>query len=189
MRDRPRRRPRSEIRSRKQRDVRVFVFSEHPLYRELLANVFQPGSGFRVVGVANEWNQAGADLAQCRADVLLLDLHTQLRRPLEAAAESVHRSPANPLAALARPYGLTIRELEITRNIVSGLANKDIAAQCGISEKTVKHHLTSIFQKVGVTTRLELTVFAFEHHLAGSGDRGDGNSALMGPSTRSKSDV
>jgi DNA-binding NarL/FixJ family response regulator len=181
------RRPRSVLRSRKEREVRVFVFSEHPLYRELLAHVFQPGSGFRVVGSATEWNEAGAELAECHADILLLDLHTQQRPKADVAAERMPRSPLNSIVASPRPYGLTIRELDITSNVVSGFANKEIAARCGISEKTVKHHLTSIFQKVGVTTRLELSVFAYEHQLALNGTHRQ--SHPMGPSPGSKSDV
>jgi two-component system, NarL family, nitrate/nitrite response regulator NarL len=64
----------------------------------------------------------------------------------------------------AKPFGLTPREREIVNVLVNGCCgNKEIAAACGISEKTVKHHLTHIFDKVGVSNRLELTVFALHH--------------------------
>jgi DNA-binding NarL/FixJ family response regulator len=64
----------------------------------------------------------------------------------------------------AKPFGLTPRERQIVNVLVSGCCgNKEIAARCGISEKTVKHHLTHIFDKVGVSNRLELTVFALHH--------------------------
>ena len=44
--------------------------------------------------------------------------------------------------------------------LAGGVANKDIASVCGISEKTVKHHLTNIFNKVGVSNRLALALLA-----------------------------
>lgn len=72
------------------------------------------------------------------------------------------------LAAQKQPksFGLTARELEIVAAIVSGLPNKEIAQKFAISEQTVKHHLTSIFDKLGVSNRLELALFAVNHHLA-----------------------
>ena len=62
-------------------------------------------------------------------------------------------------------FGLTMRELELVAAVVEGCANSDIAAQLKISSKTVKHHLTKIFGKLGVSTRLELAMFAVQHHL------------------------
>jgi DNA-binding NarL/FixJ family response regulator len=62
-------------------------------------------------------------------------------------------------------FGLTPRELEIVRAISSGETNKDIARRFSISEQTVKHHLTNIFNKVGVSQRLELALFALSHNL------------------------
>ena len=49
------------------------------------------------------------------------------------------------------------------------MTNRDIAADFGISESTVKHHLTSIFDKVGVSSRLELATFATYHGLVAIG--------------------
>ena len=62
-------------------------------------------------------------------------------------------------------FGLTRRELDVVGAIVEGLTNKDIAAKFSISEDTVKHHLTNIFDKTGVSTRLELALFAVHHKL------------------------
>ena len=58
------------------------------------------------------------------------------------------------------PFGLTRRELEVVSEVAEGCTNKNIAQKLSIAEQTVKHHLTSIFQKVGVSNRLELAVFA-----------------------------
>ena len=62
-------------------------------------------------------------------------------------------------------YGLTPRELEIISAVVAGYANKEIAEHFKISEDTVKHHLSNIFDKLGVSTRLELALFAVNQAL------------------------
>jgi two-component system, NarL family, nitrate/nitrite response regulator NarL len=59
-----------------------------------------------------------------------------------------------------RTFGLTDRESEIVGAVASAYSNKEIAQLFDISETTVKHHLTNIFDKVGVSTRLELAMFA-----------------------------
>jgi DNA-binding CsgD family transcriptional regulator len=73
---------------------------------------------------------------------------------------------AGPGVEPPRPtFGLTPRELQIVSSVVHGLANGDIALRFSISVKTVKHHLTNIFDKVGVSNRLELALFAVQHRL------------------------
>ena len=65
-------------------------------------------------------------------------------------------------------FGLTRRERQIVEALSEGMANKEIATHYTISECTVKHHLTRIFDKVGVYSRLELLVFAKHHGLVGA---------------------
>jgi two-component system, NarL family, nitrate/nitrite response regulator NarL len=62
-------------------------------------------------------------------------------------------------------FGLTDRQVEIVAAIVDGLNNPEIAKQLGISQDTVKQHLTAVFDKCGVSTRLELAMFARDHEL------------------------
>jgi two-component system nitrate/nitrite response regulator NarL len=64
-----------------------------------------------------------------------------------------------------KTYGLTPRELEVVTCIVEGCSNRDIAKQFTISEETVKRHLSNVFDKTGVSTRLELALFAIAHKL------------------------
>ena len=69
-------------------------------------------------------------------------------------------APARTLA-----FGLTSRELDVIEQVVAGATNKHIAKKLGMSEETVKHHLTSVFAKLGVANRLELALFAVHNHL------------------------
>jgi two-component system nitrate/nitrite response regulator NarL len=83
-------------------------------------------------------------------------LHTYLP-PAAGGADSSKDSKKN--------FGLTPRELDVVEAIVSGFTNREIAGKYAISEQTVKHHLRNIFDKVGVSNRLELALFAINHHL------------------------
>jgi len=62
-------------------------------------------------------------------------------------------------------FSLTPREIQIVGLILAAAGNKKIADTLNISEKTVKHHLTNIFEKLGVSNRLELALFAAQHNL------------------------
>src|SRR5205085_7918588 len=64
-----------------------------------------------------------------------------------------------------RPYGLTVRELDMVSAIAEGLTNREIAEKFKLSEDTVKHHLTNIFDKTGVSSRLELALMAINQNL------------------------
>jgi DNA-binding NarL/FixJ family response regulator len=58
---------------------------------------------------------------------------------------------------------LTEREREVLLLVGNGLANKQIARQLDIAERTVKAHLTSIFQRIGVTDRTRAALWARDH--------------------------
>jgi DNA-binding NarL/FixJ family response regulator len=80
-------------------------------------------------------------------------------------------APAPPGAAPEPPSALsklTAREREIVSLIGEGLRNEEAARRLGITEKTVRNHLTVVFDKLGVSGRLELLVFAYEHGLVRS---------------------
>jgi DNA-binding NarL/FixJ family response regulator len=61
---------------------------------------------------------------------------------------------------------LTKREREVITLVGEGLRNKQIADKLFISETTVRHHITSIFNKLGVSNRLNLVMYAYQHGLA-----------------------
>jgi two-component system, NarL family, nitrate/nitrite response regulator NarL len=74
-------------------------------------------------------------------------------------------APATTSRAARPKFGLTHRELEIISTVVSGYSNSDIASNFALSEHTVKHHLSRVFDKLGVSNRLELALFAVNHQL------------------------
>ncbi len=84
----------------------------------------------------------------------------------EAVGDIVEFMRTNPAGEKPpRNFGLTKREMDILTTIVAGLSNKEIARKFSLSEDTVKHHLTNIFDKVGVASRLELALFAINNRL------------------------
>jgi len=68
-------------------------------------------------------------------------------------------------AADANEPNLSKREREIVSLVAQGLKNREIADKMFISEQTVKNHLHNIFDKVGVSDRLELALFAVQHKI------------------------
>lgn len=74
-------------------------------------------------------------------------------------------APSRNAAVNKRDFGLTPREKQIIALIGAGYTNKDLAKELGISENTAKHHITNIFNKLGISNRLELLLFATEHQL------------------------
>lgn len=82
------------------------------------------------------------------------------------ALRSFQRAPERETGR--KKFGLTPRELETVAAVVAGYTNRDIAKKFSLSEQTVKHHLTNIFDKLGVYSRLELAIFAVNHRLLDS---------------------
>lgn len=67
--------------------------------------------------------------------------------------------------AVQKANGMTEREREVVELICRGMKNKGIAEKLFIAETTVRHHLTSVFNKLEVASRLELVIYAFKHQL------------------------
>ncbi len=96
----------------------------------------------------NYWLESG------RASILLEALRERLSEGKGVAAP--------------KDYKLTRRELDIIRKVATGHSNKEVGETFSISERTVKHHLTNIFSKVGVSSRLQLALFAVNYQLKSS---------------------
>lgn len=83
-------------------------------------------------------------------------------RLVDELAIAVRRSGSRNLTT-----GLTSRELEVLRLVADGLHNRDVAARLHISENTVKNHMRSVHEKLGVRTRTEAVVTAAREGVLG----------------------
>ena len=78
-------------------------------------------------------------------------------------AEPASLTPASTPAIY--PDSLTTREVEVLRLVAQGLSNAEIAEQLVISLLTVKAHMRSLYNKLGIGSRSAATRYAMEHHL------------------------
>jgi predicted ATPase/class 3 adenylate cyclase/DNA-binding CsgD family transcriptional regulator len=91
----------------------------------------------------------------------MMTLEQMLAAPGQAAlSPSGERPSSSPY-----PGGLTAREVEVLRVVAQGLTNEQVAERLVISPRTVDTHLTSIYGKIGVSSRAAATRYAIEHHL------------------------
>lgn len=91
------------------------------------------------------------------------EIHAALRAAARGEAPLAPKAAAALLAergARAPAVELTAREREVLSLVVAGMANKQIARRLGISEKTVKGHLTNLFQRIGVADRTQAALWA-----------------------------
>ena len=115
----------------------------------------------------------GVVLKDSATQLLLKSIHTVMTGEYWVGRESVSNLvqylrtlvQSSGEDAKQRKFGLTPRELEIVSAVVAGYSNREIAEYFKISEDTVKHHLSNIFDKLGVSTRLELALFAVNQSL------------------------
>jgi len=217
-----------------ERDLRILIADDHPMFRDALRNLLEQDSGYRVVGEAADGGEVLEKVRELNPDLLFLDLEMPQMSGLEVLrslrgvsseiriivlASAIERSQvvealwfgargvilkdmptaqlfkgiravlageywvgrgdmadlvdslrAGTLAAALDAAGrngfrLSPRELEIVSAIVEGCTNKDIAGKFSLSEQTVKHHLTNIYSKLGVSNRLELAFYAVHHKI------------------------
>lgn len=113
----------------------------------------------------------GVVLKETATEMLLKSIRAVLKGEYwishEIVAELVERAGRGaPLAPPPpSPIALTRREREIVAAVAKGCSNRDIADLFAVTEDTVKHHLTNIYNKTGLSNRLELALFALDHHL------------------------
>jgi DNA-binding NarL/FixJ family response regulator len=141
--------------------------------RAILAD--QPTTRVVVLTAFSEQERIFAALDAGAVGYLLKDAEPdELIRGVRAAAAG--ESPFSPKAGAAlvarrsellRRERLTEREREVLILVSEGLANKAIARRLGVSEKTVKAHLTSVFARIGVTDRTQAALWALRNGISG----------------------
>ena len=142
--------------------------------------------GARIIAVADRFDElthAGPErpalgvepaLAQMRGEVgtglcpeafsaLLSSLQVPSPAPLRARATAGPEPAAGPRPSW--PAGLTDREIEVLRLLATGASRREMARALSVSEHTVRHHLSHIYDKIGVRTRVAATLFAIERAL------------------------
>lgn len=130
------------------REVRVVVLTSFTEQRRVLDALHAGASGYilkdstpdEVIKAVHAAHAGGAPLDPAAARVLL-----DARRVQQPAQD------------------LSPREAEVLALVATGLPNKQIARRLGISERTVKAHLTAVFQQLGVTDRTQAALWAKEH--------------------------
>ena len=205
--------------------IRLYIIDDHPIVRQGLVAVLEDEADFQITGTAVSARQAVRSIAECRPDVLLLDLEMPDENGMTVIPDLLHALPVlrilvftayetedlvlsavragaagyllkgAPAAEIAKAIRtvyagetyleariagrivaqiagrtkiaarLTAREEQILKCVAEGLANKQIAHRLAISERTVKFHLTSVFQKLGTENRAQAVAVAAQRGL------------------------
>jgi len=129
--------------------------------------LFQPLHEFTIASVRTQLGEQAFDAAWAAGRTMTLEQAlaalAAVRMPPSAPAgpSSVPHAPK----ACTSPAGLTAREVEVLQVVAQGLTNEQVAQRLVISPRTVDTHLTSIYSKLGVSSRSAATRYAMQHHL------------------------
>lgn len=137
-----------DLRGAAEEKIRVLVIGESPIVRAGLEAAIAESEHFEVVGASNAAGSAALFEATDAAAVLMERGAFHSWMQAEPAGES-GAGPKLPAAAL------TPREIEVLRLLADGASNKMIAHKLGISDHTVKFHVTSILTKLNAGSRTE----------------------------------
>jgi DNA-binding NarL/FixJ family response regulator len=128
--------------------IRVLVIGESPIVRAGLEAAIAESEHFEVVGTSNAAGSA-ALFESTEAAAVLMErgvFHSWVRSEPVGELGAVPKLPS---------VALTPREIEVLRLLADGMSNKIIAHQLGISDHTVKFHVTSILTKLNAGSRTE----------------------------------
>lgn len=89
-----------------------------------------------------------------------------------------YRTQASALASPKNQPRLSPKELAIIGCITQGKRNKEIAYQLGTSEQVIKNYLRKIYDKLGVSDRLELALYCLHHHLQSKGGEAEARASI-----------
>ena len=164
----------------------LFASTLRPEYQDLMARVKAAGSQAVVIAEKGEpahsfiaydirgvvyRNTGGADLVACVQEVIKGYSSIQ---PCQAIGLDEEAS----LGTRVRDR-LTPKEMKVVALLVQGYKNKEIALRLGTKEQVVKNYLRSIYEKTGVSDRLELALFTIHHRILAAAAAEAGNSVQM----------
>jgi two-component system nitrate/nitrite response regulator NarL len=155
-------------------EARVIVLANYPDNEEALA-LFSSGirgycnahaTAANLRQIANVVREGGLWIGEALMQRLLVATQAAMwRRPADEATPGV-TAGATTGASTAPLAVLTGREQEVARAVANGSSNKEIARQMGITERTIKAHASSIFQKLKARDRLHLALIVNGHRPA-----------------------
>jgi DNA-binding NarL/FixJ family response regulator len=93
------------------------------------------------------------------------DLPGAVRQALDGTVYQVFAQPVEGESAAARETGLTVRELSVLQQLADGMTNRQIASELFLAEQTVKFHLTSVYRKLGASSRIDAVREAYRRGL------------------------
>jgi DNA-binding NarL/FixJ family response regulator len=143
----------SLLRSRFTTSCRVLVMTTFDLDDYVLGAVRAGASGFLLK------DRAVDTLADAVRTVAVGEAIVAPRATARLLAELVEPATTKPNAS----HPLTDRELDVVRLMARGLSNDDIATAAMISRATVKTHVSNVLTKLGLTSRIQIVVWAYEH--------------------------
>ncbi len=149
--------------------VRVLMLTTFDLDEYIIDALRAGASGFMVKDAPPE------DLVH--AVRVIADGHALLSPPITRRLLELRAGSLTPVRAPAPDPaldGLTARELEVLQLVGRGLCTSDIAAELGVAPSSVKTHVGHLLAKLGLTNRVQLVVFAYEHELVCPGSECSG---------------
>jgi len=150
-------------------DAKIIVLTSFSEQDHVLSAIKAGANGYLLkdtdpADIANAIRGAHAGLPQLHPAAA-----AQLMSHVAGAPDAPSATAATaPPPAAASPDALTPRETEILAFVARGYSNKEIAAACGIAEKTVKTHVSSLLSKLGVADRTQAALYAVKHGLVES---------------------
>ncbi|MDN5668886.1 MAG: response regulator transcription factor [Renibacterium salmoninarum] len=143
--------------------ARVLILTTFDLDDYVLGGLRAGAAGFLLKSASAEAIIQGIGNVAAGDAVLAPEVtRTVIEKLVSAAAAAPPRSEARPPQGLAE---LTARELDVLRAVGAGWTNQQIARRLGIAETTVKTHLSRIFGKLNLVSRVQAALFCVEHGL------------------------
>ena len=128
----------------------------------------QPGSAHHVPDLLELADRLASKLSEdrfheCVSSGAVMDLNDAAHYARQQIHQARSELTAAAAGSVARPGGLSRREIEVLRLAAKGLTTREIADQLYISPKTADHHIQHVYTKIGVSTRPAAMLWAIEH--------------------------